>query len=128
MKTAKQSDWKTEALPKKRSTFPLDRAFSPEEMVRIRRGLVPWQMEDKWFIYWKDDTLFFHRSWTGFCIYMVRFAAAGDSYKMLEADVNRDPEQYKETSNERDAEMISRNTRRIPSAGKGPELWVTRRS
>ena len=22
-------------------------------------------MEDKWFIYWKDDALFFHRSWTG---------------------------------------------------------------
>ena len=26
---------------------------------------------------------------------------------MIEADVNRDPEQYKETSDKRDAEMIS---------------------
>lgn len=64
-------------------------------------------MEDKWFIYWKDDTLFFYRSWTGFCIYVVRFAAEGESCGMIEADVNRDPEQYKEASDERDAEMIS---------------------
>ncbi len=76
-------------------------------MKYIRRGLVPEQMEDKWFIYWKDDALFFHRSWTGFCIYVVRFAAKGDSFGMTEADVNRDTEQYEEASDERDAEMIS---------------------
>ena len=107
MKTAKPADWKTEALPPKRTAIRLDRTFLPQEMKCIRRGLVPEQMEDKWFIYWKDDTLFFHRSWTGFCIYVVHFAAAGDSCRMLEADVNRDPEQYSEASDERDAEMIS---------------------
>ena len=65
------------------------------------------QMEDKWFIYWKDDTLFFHRSWTGFCIYVIRFAVEGDSCRMIEADVNRDPKQYKETIDKRDVKMIS---------------------
>lgn len=107
MKTAKPADWKREALPSKRTTIRLDRTFLPQEMKCIRGGLVPEQMEDKWFIYWKDDTLFFHRSWTGFCIYVVHFAAAGDSYRMLEADVNRDPEQYSEASDERDVELIS---------------------
>ena len=107
MRTAKPTDWTTEALPSKRITIRLDRTFSPQEMKSIRRGLIPEQMEDKWFIYWKDDTLFFHRSWTGYCIYVVRFAAVGDGCRMFEADVNRDPEQYRETSDERDAEMIS---------------------
>jgi len=107
MKAAKPADWKTEALPPLRTTIRLDRTFLPQEMRRIRRGLVPEQMEDKWFIYWKDDTLFFHRSWTGICVYVIHFAAAGDSNRMLAADVNRDPEQYSETSDERDAEMIS---------------------
>ena len=107
MKAAKPADWKTEALPRMRTTIRLDRTFLPQEMRSIRRGLVPEQMEDKWFIYWKDDTLFFHRSWTGICIYVIHFAAAGDRYRMLAADVNRDPEQYSETSDERDAEMIS---------------------
>ncbi len=107
MKSAKSSDWKTKELPLKRTTITLNRAFSPQEMKRIRRGLVPEEMEDKWFIYWKDDTLFFHRSWTGFGVYVVRFATEGDSCRVLEADVNRDAEQYTETSDERDAEMIS---------------------
>ena len=107
MNTAKPTDWNIKALSSKRTTIRLDRSFSPQEMERIRSGLVPEQMEDKWFIYWKDNTLFFHRSWTGFCIYVVRFTAEGDGCKMVEADVNRDPEQHNETSDERDVAMIS---------------------
>lgn len=30
-------------------------------------------MEDKWFWYMEGDTLYIHRSWTGFCIYIVEF-------------------------------------------------------
>lgn len=107
MKTAKPTDWKTKALPSNRATIRLDRTFSAQEMKHIRKGFVPEQMEDKWFIYWKNDVLFFHRSWTGFCIYIVRFVVKGDRCKMIEADVNQDPNQYKEAINEREAEMIS---------------------
>ena len=107
MKTAKPTDWKTQTLPSKRTTIHLDRTFSSQEMKRICRGLVPKQMEDRWFIYWKDDTLFFHRSWTGYCIYVVHFVAEGGSFRMIKADVNRYPKQYGEASDERDAEMIS---------------------
>lgn len=73
----------------------------------IGRGFLPEQMGDIWFIYWKENTLFFHRSWTGFLIYVVRFSAEGNSCRMIDADVNRDPEQYKETNDEIDAERIS---------------------
>lgn len=107
MKIAKREDWKTEALPSKRTTFALNRRFPSTDMRKIRAGLVPQQMEDKWFIFWKRNVLYFHRSWTGHCIYVVRFRNDGDSYVMIEADANRDPEQYKETSDKRDAEMIS---------------------
>lgn len=107
MKTAKPSDWKTEPLPSKRTTIPLDRLFSPDQMKEIHRGLVPEEMEDKWFIYWKDDTLFFHRSWTGFCVYVVRFYPDAENCKMIRADVNRDPRQYTETNDAKDAETIS---------------------
>ena len=106
-RAARPTDWKAEPLPSKRSTIQLSRTFSLKEKERIGRGLVPEQMEEKWFIYWQDDTLYFHRSWTGFCIYVVRFANEGDDYRIIEADVNRDPEQYDDTSDERDAAMIS---------------------
>ena len=73
----------------------------------IRRGLVPEQMEDKWFIYWESGNLFFHRSWSGYCIYVALFADEGDCCKMTQAEVNRNKRQYSETSDRRDAEMIS---------------------
>jgi hypothetical protein len=107
MTIAKATDWKTEPLSSDRITIHLDRTFSPQEMERIRRGLLPRQMEDKWFIYWQDGSLFFHRSWTGYCIYIVRFAAAGKHDRMIAADVNRDSKQYSETNDKRDAAMIS---------------------
>jgi hypothetical protein len=73
----------------------------------MQRGVLPQEMEDKWFIYWENDALYFHRSWTGFCIYVARFTTQGECHRMIEADVNRDPEQYGQTSDERDAQMIS---------------------
>jgi len=107
MKSAKPMDWKTLVMPTKHATVRLNHTFSALEMKPIRRGYVPQQQEDKWFIYWKDDTLFLHRSWTGCCIYVIRFRAEEGSFRMIEADVNRDPEQYSETSDEKDVAMIS---------------------
>ena len=107
MKIAKRTDWKIERLPKRRVSISLDRSFEPNEMESIRRGLVPAQMEDKWFIFWEDDTLCLHRSWTGFCIYVVRFKCDGDLCRMVSAEVNRDPAQYSGVSDERDVELIS---------------------
>lgn len=129
MKEAEQCDWQTEELPSKRTTIPLNRSFSPSEIQRMRAGLVPQEMEDKWFVYWQNDRLFFHRSWTGFCVYVVRFISQGDCYRMIEADVNRDPEQYSETNDQRDAVMIShlidvlllRQQATFPTADSSPE-------
>jgi hypothetical protein len=73
----------------------------------MRRGVIPEQMEDKWFIYWKDGELYFHRSWTGRCIYVVKFESEQAGCRMIEALANRDHEQYQETSEERDKAMIS---------------------
>jgi len=107
MKRAKRTDWKTEPLPLKRAAVRLDKAFSQNEMDIIRRGLIPAQMEDKWFVFWEHDTLFFHRSWTGLCIYVAHFDCSGDSCRMVGAEVNREPAQYEGTSDQQDAEMIS---------------------
>lgn len=107
MKPAKRSDWKTQDLPAQRSTLVLDRTFSFEEIQRIQLGVVPEAMEDKWFVYWQDDQLTFHRSWTGVCAYIVRFVPEGDAYRMVSAEVNRDATQYSATDDEYDVAMIS---------------------
>ena len=110
MRVAKKSDFEAHDLPAKRRTIALNRTFLPNEMQRIQAGLVPEMMDDRWFIYWHNDELYFHRSWTGFCIYIVRFVTEGNAcnaYRMIEADLNRDTEQYSETSDAHDAKLIS---------------------
>lgn len=107
MKTAKAGDWNTTPLPPKRAGLQLNRVFSAEEMERIRRGVIPEEMEDKWFTYWEDGTLYCHRSWTGICLYAVKFVPEGDGHRMVEAEANRDPEQYQGTDDKADAALIS---------------------
>lgn len=58
-------------------------------------------------MYWNEGELFFHRSWTGYCMYVVEFETDQAGCRMVKALVNRDHEQYRETSNDRDAAMIS---------------------
>ena len=68
--------------------------YSAAEAERIRFGLVPAQMEDKWFIFLEDAWLYLHRSWSGYCMFRLRLEAAGEGLRVAEAWVNRDPEQY----------------------------------
>jgi hypothetical protein len=107
MADAMKSDWRVLPLPEKHTIIFLDRVFTAQEMDHVVQGFLPEEMEDKWFICWEGDQLFFYRSWTGFCIYVVRFVQLGDAHRMIEAKVNRDPGQYRETSDTRDIKMIS---------------------
>jgi hypothetical protein len=72
------------------------RSFTNVEFEQIRLGLVPRQMEDKWFIFHEVDRLYLHRSWSGHEIYHLRFTLADDGGAWVaEPWVNRDPDQYK---------------------------------
>ena len=63
-------------------------------------------MEDKWFIFFESNTLYIHRSWTGFCIYQVHFAREGKALRATHAEANRHPEQYSNTSYTEDVDQI----------------------
>ena len=100
---ARRGDWKTEPMPELHESFVLKRRFSEEEMAVLRRGNIPQAMEDKWFRYMEGETLWAHRSWTGFCIYRIDFKE--DNAHTV--TVNRDPEQYGCTDTEEDAETLN---------------------
>ena len=74
MKIATKDDWNIKEMPEKRDIFTLEREFTEEQIVALRRGNIPQEMEDKWFWYMEGDTLYAHRSWTGICVYTVEFA------------------------------------------------------
>ena len=102
--TARRSDWKTKPMPKQHDTFVLRRSFSDKEMDVLRRGNIPKAMEDKWFWYMEEQTLWAHRSWTGYCIYRIDFKENDDHI----VTVNRDPKQYECSSIEQDIESLNK--------------------
>ena len=94
-------------LPSQRASLSLERAFTEEEYELIRHGVVPEAMENKWFIFLEEDVLYIHRSWTGFCIYQVGFKKEGAQYRIAEALVNRDSDQYSATDDHYDVKLLN---------------------
>ena len=92
---ARPGDWKTLPFPASHAEVPVDRVFSIAEMTRLRDGLLPEEMEDKWFVVWTGEALDLHRSWTGNHIFRVTFAPAPFGEVVARALANRDPEQYR---------------------------------
>lgn len=93
-----KKDWKTVEMPAKREHFVLEEELTAQDIQKIKEGHEPQEMEDKWFMYYEDGKLFIHRSWTGYCIYIVEISDKGT----MNVVVNRDSSQYKETCTWRD--------------------------
>lgn len=111
---ATAADWQNQSLPELHLTLALDFRLDTSESGSMRQGFIPVEMEDKWFFYCADDTLYMHRSWTGYCIAQVHFVAGGDGLRVVSAEVNRDPAQYANSDDQADVELIERVVRSIP--------------
>jgi hypothetical protein len=94
------------STPQKRSLIPVDRHFTPAEMDRIKRGVIPMEMEEKWFIFFKGNRLYFHRSWTGFCVYVAHFKRGQDGHVLHLIEANRDRKQYGEQDDAYDRRLF----------------------
>ena len=99
---AVKTDWETRKMPKKHTEYTIKKHFSPEQIEILRFGHIPEVMEDKWFWYMEDDTLYIHRSWTGNCIYVLSFEAGNT----IHVTANRDPQQYTCTDEQEDAAYL----------------------
>lgn len=106
-RVARPDSWKTKEMPVAVTVLSLEKTYSPEEFDVLSCGFVPKVMEQKWFIYMKDSVLFFHRSWTGLCIYKIVFEQNGAGYVVKEAFVNRDIEQHPITDINYDCALVS---------------------
>ena len=85
--------------------------LSQEQYIELQKGLIPDAMEDKWFIYFENDCLFFHRSWTGNGIFRAEIIKEkGDiedrEYKIKEFYVERNKELYKNENDEYDLDVL----------------------
>ena len=82
--------------------------FTEEQFDKITNGLIPEEMEDKWFIYFEENWLYFHRSWTGWGQYKVRISKENNEkkYSIKEFYVERDPLRYKCVDDDIDIERL----------------------
>ncbi|MDA0243412.1 MAG: hypothetical protein OT477_08355 [Chloroflexi bacterium] len=105
-------------LPEQRAQMEIDALVDAEAFGRIQLGFTPADMQDKWHMRMEEGQwLRCYRSWTGHCIYEVRFewgeTAEGEGYTIPEAWVNRDPTQYRNEDTAYDARMFIYLVRRL---------------
>ena len=96
-----RASWKGElSFPQTSSALSYDDTFSKSEFSRLALGYFPKDMDDRWFVYFENDTLYLHRSWTGDCMYRLRFATTPEGWCVREARVAGDPASRKGSSSE----------------------------
>ncbi|MEE1420717.1 MAG: hypothetical protein UF218_03410 [Eggerthellaceae bacterium] len=86
----------------KHATIKIDIKLSEEELMVLVKGHVPEGMEDHWFMYFDGEFNRFYHSWTGICIYKGRVVRKNGILRIDKLIVNRNPEQYSETNDEKD--------------------------
>ena|ERR1022692_3794622 len=101
-----RDDWKLRKMPKSYAKIPVSRRFSEREIEKIKLGFRPDNMDEKWFIFYEEDRLYIHRSWTGFCIYVVNFEKQERGHVAFQVEVNRNPKQYQVSDDSYDAQMV----------------------
>jgi hypothetical protein len=104
---ASADSWKIKPLPDQHAELEVDGTYTADEFAAIQQGFIPRDMDDKWFLYFADGWLNFHRSWTGTCIYRLNLMPENDTFRATIAQANRDPEQYRFQSDQYDVETMA---------------------
>ncbi|GAA1602197.1 hypothetical protein ACFQY4_29895 [Catellatospora bangladeshensis] len=83
------------------------RTWSDEQWERITLGYRARGMDERWDVFVEDQTVFLHRSWTGFGIYEASFSAvAGEGWRISAAVTEADPSRCGRTSDQYDRVML----------------------
>jgi len=94
-------------MPPERVRFEVGLAFTAAQGERMRLGHIPQDMADKWFVFFEEGWLYFHRSWTGLCIYAVRLEETSDGVRLTEGWVNRRPDERQEDAAAYDRQSVA---------------------
>jgi hypothetical protein len=87
--------------------------FSLEQYEKIKLGLEPQMMEDKWYVYLEDNIVHCHRSWTGYEVYRAEIKPGNDgtnenaAYVITEIFAERNEEKYTCTDDKKDIESFA---------------------
>lgn len=101
---ANKESWKNVEMPNESINLDLEINLNEQELELLKKGHIPEEMEDHWFMYFENNKLYIHRSWTGFCLYIISVSENG---MICNAQVNRNKEQYTNLNDNYDKYMIA---------------------
>lgn len=81
-------------LSTSRAKLNYNRSFNTSEFEKIQNGFITKGIDDRWYIFYENWQIFFLRSWTSDCIYMIKLTNVGDRIEVEEALVCRDNNIY----------------------------------
>lgn len=84
MKAVCPGSWKDRRF-KEGKPVPYKAVWNDEQFARVSMGLRALVMEDKWFIFYEEPHVFFHRSWTGQPVYRLTVIQAPNGYEVTQA-------------------------------------------
>jgi hypothetical protein len=87
---ATRQSWKSQPIPTERINLGFACTYDAADTKRIKHGLIPLAMEDKWFMYFEEPWFYLHRSWTGKCVYGVRFEPGAAGLSAVESWVTQE--------------------------------------
>lgn len=97
---ATRNSWEREQYDGPFRNLSYELLITDKERIRIERGVVPVEMEDKWFVFFENPFLFFHRSWTGHLIYQVEIRDLPAGPTVCSANVVDDGRLYRRRADE----------------------------
>ena len=107
MEYANVNSWKTKSMPPEQAHFALNRTLTAHAWEILQQGHIPEDMDDRWFFYTERDKVYFHRSWTGNCIFIIQIETQADGTKVLtDVTVNQNKKEYTETDLAKSKELL----------------------
>ena len=85
---ATRESWEIESI-KNPQPLSINLQFSKADLFELRKGVIPRDMEERWFIYYENEWLYFHRSWTGYGFYKAKLNKTKEGYSIDEFWVER---------------------------------------
>ncbi len=85
-------------MPEQHIVIPLNWSIPIKAMDIVRKGFIPQDMSDHWFVYCDDKSIHFYRSWSKDCIWEAQYQIGETHTTFTSLVSNRMPEQYKETN------------------------------
>lgn len=99
-------------LPKMKPLGParievrFQRTFTVSEAERLRAGIWPQVMEEKWVVCLGDSSLDLWQSWTGICIFSLAAQASDSGVTVGPLLVNGDTTQYRRKGDAEDIRLV----------------------